>query len=224
MCNTTYNHTYCTVTTMYNHFIIAPDMCAVFPGSSDSNSLLADPNVGQLTCNQPHPTLHTACISGTWQGSTPGQWEATNLDDITNQMSIVSFCSTPTDCKILIADQVGSQDPTTWTLTNLATQQQYVKPILDNGIVPLTTDGTFFIVTDICCGSCADCSATCPITTTTPTTTTPTTTTAMTTTSSTSQCPMCSPAPCASVGLCGLTNPGDWHDPSSPAANTGKCF
>uniref|UniRef100_A0A914XHA3 Uncharacterized protein n=1 Tax=Plectus sambesii TaxID=2011161 RepID=A0A914XHA3_9BILA len=139
----------------------APANCVDFMASDDPGIAAGGGNVGTLTCET---TGGFACLSGTWMGSAPGKWEATNLGTADpNTMGIFSYCSSPGVCKIFIGDSFdpnGILPDRQYTLVYKdGPTKTYVQPEFGD-FDPMTTDGSNnFLISDICCGTCADCVA-----------------------------------------------------------------
>uniref|UniRef100_A0A914W666 Uncharacterized protein n=1 Tax=Plectus sambesii TaxID=2011161 RepID=A0A914W666_9BILA len=127
----------------------APADCVVFPGTTNPSTPPPNFNLGLVNCA--NNGIMTACVSGTAKNLPSGKWEATGLGPV--RIGLVSYCSSPMDCIILITNRNNA--PFTFTYQD-GPIAPYTFPV--NGL-PLTTDGTYFIVTDICCGTCAACVA-----------------------------------------------------------------
>uniref|UniRef100_A0A914VZY7 Uncharacterized protein n=1 Tax=Plectus sambesii TaxID=2011161 RepID=A0A914VZY7_9BILA len=97
------------------------------------------------------PNVSPASSKGTGKNLPSGKWEATGLN---NQIAaLTTYCSSPTDCKTLIVNPSPNPFPFTYQDGPVV---PYTFPAFG---IPYTTDGTYFIVTDICCGTCAACVA-----------------------------------------------------------------
>uniref|UniRef100_A0A914WU66 Uncharacterized protein n=1 Tax=Plectus sambesii TaxID=2011161 RepID=A0A914WU66_9BILA len=124
-----------------------PGDCVDFVGTTEKSATAQSGNVGFLSCNVPNSDT---CLSGGAKNIPYGKYEVLNPQ---TALEITAYCSSPTDCKVLLTNRAGGGEIPLVYKDGPAVSYTF-PPDTD-----LTTDGTYFIVDDICCGTCDACVA-----------------------------------------------------------------